>query len=170
MAENRMTPEDLAYNRRLKKAVVESLFEVCETFYLHCLPHPTLYLGARGLIDKEKEEGIVLVFGPYSARRLSWDEKGIDCDMHFARWEPVHIPWESVHRVFDKPGQFLMQCMTMNLPEPALRDARKIDEEPAASSAPLEPTGISSPEAASEPEDSPDDKIIEVDFTKRKKK
>lgn len=180
MSENKITPEDIAYNRRLKKAMVESLFEVCETFYVHCLPHPELYLGARGLVDNEKEEGIVLVFGPYSARRLSWDEKAIDCDMHFARWEPVHIPWECVHRVFDKPGQFLLQCMTMHLPEPVLRDARKLDADDAAgnggtSSGAISPNATA-PAAAppSAPEtggDTPaDEKVIEVDFTKRKKK
>lgn len=186
MAENKITPEDIAYNRRLKKALVESLFEVCETFYLHCLPHPELFLGARGLVDNEKEEGIVLVFGPYSARRLSWDEKSIDCDMHFARWEPVHIPWECVHRVFDKPGQFLLQCVTMHLPEPVLRDARKLDaEEGQDGSAPstvtpaipsITPSGPSTApaslsSASGGPSDaSPDEKVIEVDFTKRKKK
>lgn len=163
---DKITPEDLAYNRRVKKVVVETLFEVCETFYLHCVPHPDLYLGGRGLIDKEKEEGIVLVFGPYSARRLSWDERGIDCDMHFARWEPVHIPWECVHRAFDKPGQFLMQWVTMNVPEPTLRDASKLDQEEPASDA--EPSSGESP-AQGTPEKEPE-KIIEVDFTKRKKK
>ena len=163
---DKITPEDVAYNRRVKRVVVESLLEVCETFYLHCMPHPDLFLGNRGLIDQESKEGVVLVFGPYSARRLNWDDRGIDCDMHFSRWEPVHIPWECVHRAFDKAGQFLMQWVVIDQSEPILRDASKIIEE----QAPPQTDKKEKSQAVADASAEPPVKVIKVDFAKRKKK
>jgi hypothetical protein len=160
------TAEELAYNRRVKKLVVEALFEACETFYLQCVSHPDLNLGGRGLTEREEQEGIVLVFGPYSTRRLRWDDLGIDCDMHFTRWESVHIPWECVKSAVDKAGHLLIQWLPMTVREPNLRDAAKVEqEEPSA--APEFQAGEKSdlPTPGREPE-----KIIEIDFTKRKKK
>ncbi|MBW7857035.1 MAG: stringent starvation protein B [Leptonema sp. (in: Bacteria)] len=177
-------PEDLEYNRRIKRALFESLFEVCETFYVQVMPHSELVIGMRGLVGKEKEEGIVMVFGPYSARRLSWDEWGVSCDMHFNGWEIVHIPWESITRIFDKEGQFFIQAVFME--KPTLQDATNQSQEKSgdsksktvkkkqtnkaidtenkqeASTLMKEATGSKANEIT--------EKVIEVDFTNRRKK
>ena len=105
--------EMLLYNRKVKIAVLDVLFGQCDTFYIHCMPNPSLFIGNRGLIDREKTEGIILVFGPYSTRHLSWDEKFIHCEMQFSRWERIDIPFECIARMFDKTGQFIMQWSTL---------------------------------------------------------
>jgi len=107
----------LEYNRRCKQAVLDVLFREAETFYVHCMPNPLLSIGRRGLQDKEKAEGILLVFGPYSTRHLSWDDRFIYCDMQFGQWEHVSIPYECIIRMFDKAGHVMMQWVTMVDPE-----------------------------------------------------
>lgn len=185
------TPEDLEYNRRVKRAIFESLFEVCETFYVQAMPHSELYMGERGLVGKEKEEGVVMVFGPYSARRLNWNESGIDCDMYFGRWQEVHIPWEAISRIFDKEGQFFVQSVFMDLP--ILKDAKKLSLEKSVSdksssktktnltkrtiseskeetSTLIQETTNTSAEDKKKKVEESAEKIIEVDFTNRRKK
>jgi hypothetical protein len=115
--EKNFTVEDLKYNRSFKKAIFEVLLEQTETFYLHCLNHSELKIGTRGLLEKEKVDGIILVFGPYSYRKLSWDERGIYCEMNFGKWEDVFIPFECIFRAFDKAGHFIMQFITMEVKE-----------------------------------------------------
>lgn len=110
---NQNEEELLEHNRKLKKAVLDVMFQHCDTFYIHCMPDPELQIGTRGLVERENDEGIVLVFGPYSTRHLSWDENYLFCELQFTRWEQVRIPYECVGRVFDKGGQVIMQWATM---------------------------------------------------------
>lgn len=116
MADNSQT-ELIEFNRKFKKAVLDVMFSVCDTFYIHCLPNPLLLIGKRGLLEKEKKEGIILVFGPYSAKHLSWDDNFIFCDMQFQGWEHVRIPYECIGRIFDKSGQVIMQWATFVSPD-----------------------------------------------------
>ena len=153
--------ELLEYNRKLKKAVLDVLFTQCDTFYIHCMPNARLAIGKRGLVDKEKTEGIILVFGPYSTRQLSWDESSIHCEMQFGRWERVVIPFECIGRTFDKAGQVLMQWATIEAP------AGETQSEPV----PLKKEETTSEEEAprKRKKDDEESRVIEVDFTNKKK-
>ncbi len=155
-------PQALEKNRKLKRAVLDAMFTHCDTFYIHCMPHPDLAIGKRGLVDREQEEGIVLVFGPYSARQLSWDERFLHCELQFSRWERISIPYECIARLFDKAGQVIMQWSTPKREAVESRRAEKPRkaEEPAADSS-------ADGEVAARKDDAP--RVIEVDFRKRKK-
>lgn len=150
--------EQLRYNRRLKKAILDVMFRDVETFYVHCMPSSLLEIGRRGLVDKETKEGIILVFGPYSTRHLSWDDNLIYCDMQFGRWEQVAIPYECIARIFDKTGQVIMQWAVLNTPDG--------QEEPAPAARIPEPIAT---EAQAPVTGDDAHRVIKVDFTKKKK-
>ena len=146
-------PEQIEANRKFKKAIIDVVFTHCETFYLHCMPHPHLHVGKRGLIDREEQDGIILVFGPYSTRNLSMDDRYLFCDLQFNRWESVRIPFECIARVFDKGGQVIMQWATI----------MEVDEdEPARAAKTPGPT-------VAQTEPPADSRVIEVDFKNRKR-
>jgi hypothetical protein len=158
------SPEELViFNRKLKKATLDVLFTLCDTFYIHCMPNPLLMIGKRGLADKEKTEGIILVFGPYSTRHLNWDEKSIQCEMQFGKWERVNIPFECIARMFDKSGQVIMQWATLISPEPA-SDAAKTETQKIP-----EKTDASPGKSTARPRGNKNGSVIEVDFSKKKK-
>ncbi len=133
------TKEEIQYNKKLKKSMFEVLIENVDTFYIHCLDHPDLKIGERGLTDVEKKEGIVFVIGPYSYKDLSWDDNYISCEMNFAKWEKVFIPYESIFRFFDKAGHCLIQFLVIEIQE---KKETKTSEE---------------------------EKVIKIDFTKKQK-
>lgn len=140
-----------ALNARFKKSILDVLFSVCDTFYIHCMPHSSLVIGKRGLLDREKEEGIILVFGPYSTRGLSWDDEHIYCEMQFNSWERLTIPYGCIARMFDKTGQVLMHWSTFDRQD-----------------APL-PGPASGSAGTRSDRDKEKEKVIEVDFSKKKK-
>lgn len=133
------TKEELVYNKKLKKSIFEVLLENTDTFYIHCLDHPNLKIGERGLTNLEKKEGIVFVIGPYSYKNMSWDEDYISCEMNFAKWEVVVIPYESIFRFFDKAGHCIIQFLVIERQEK--EELTKTEE----------------------------DKVIKIDFTKKHK-
>ncbi|MCE9599098.1 MAG: hypothetical protein K8S54_14140 [Spirochaetia bacterium] len=147
--------ELVAYNRKFKKAILDVMFSLSDTFYVHCVPNPLLHIGSRGLQDREEREGIVLVFGPYSTKNLNWDETGIHCEMQFNKWERVRIPFECIDRMFDKSGQVNMQWATLVSAESHREEQLTQNSEPGAT-----------PEPVKRKEKS---RVIEVDFTKKKK-
>ena len=122
MSYDSTTRGHLKLNRSLKKSVLEAMLAQCQTIYMHCVPHPKLEIGKRGLTKKEKEEGILLVFGPHSMRDLHLNDKYIRCRLQFQRWESVQIPIESISRLFDKGSQVTMDWFYM----PALRDRKTL--------------------------------------------
>jgi hypothetical protein len=146
------TIEDLKYNKAIKKSFFEVLLEQVETFYLHCVNHSKLSIGTRGLLEKEQKEGIILVFGPYSYRKLDWDEDGIYCEMNFGKWENIYIPYECIFRVFDKAGHFMMQFLTMEIEY----EKTEVDQR--------------SKLNTSEELDSEQTNVIQIDFSKKNKK
>lgn len=161
--------EEVIYNRQIKRAVLGALFEACDTFYIHCMPHPDLYIGKRGLIDKEKTEGLILVLGPYSTRDLELDEQFILCDMQFSGWESVTIPYECIVRMFDKSGAVIMQWSTPYAEELTLADAGKETKKSPAKSG--KKSGKSAAkESGAEGSAESDETVIKVDFTRRKRK
>lgn len=160
MSQN-FTYEDLKYNRSVKKAFFEVLLEHTETFYIHCLNHTKLFIGTRGLLDREKKDGIILVFGPYSYRKLDWNEEGIFCEMNFGKWESVYIPYECIFRVFDKAGHFMMQFVTMELLEEKKEEKEeKVNQEE---------LSFDIPDKEKKRKDS-DNNVIKIDFSKKQKK
>ncbi|MBI41125.1 MAG: hypothetical protein CMF59_16125 [Leptospiraceae bacterium] len=185
------TTEEMRNLRKFKKAILDVLFIHCETFYIHCMPHEQLVLGKRGLLKKEQTEGLILVFGPYSTRKLTWDDDSLECEMQFSRWEYVRIPFDSIVRMFDKSGQVIMQWAMPELEEvtgPDLKlhvtdsDADAQETEGAGSSGDNEadssekarPAGKSAARRATKKSSkksrkSTDDNVIEVDFTQKKK-
>jgi hypothetical protein len=158
MSDNEIPSEELLiYNRKFKKAVLDAMFTVCDTFYIHCMPNPGLFMGKRGLVEKEKTEGIILVFGPYSTRHLSWDEEFIYCEMQFNQWEQVSIPYECIARMFDKNGQVIMQWATLVAPEDSADRKKKR-------------TSLDKGEGREEKtEKREDSRVIKVDFGKKNK-
>jgi hypothetical protein len=165
MSDQMSGQELVEYNRKFKRAILDVLFRLCDTFYMHCMPNPLLHIGKRGLVDKEKTDGIILVFGPYSTRHLSWDDNFIHCEMQFGRWEKVSLPYECVARMFDKSGQVIMQWATLVAPE----SHREIDDL-------MGKIGESGQKKIREREKKGSDarkgesKIIEIDFTKKRDK
>ncbi|GIX41892.1 MAG: hypothetical protein KatS3mg129_1625 [Leptospiraceae bacterium] len=153
------TYEDLKYNRSVKKAFFEVLLEQTETFYIHCLNHTKLLIGTRGLLDREKKDGIILVFGPYSYRKLDWNEEGIFCEMNFGKWESVYIPYECIFRVFDKAGHFMMQFITMELLEEEKKEEKANQEE----------LSFDIPDKEKKRKDA-ENNVIKIDFSKKQKK
>ena len=150
------------YNRKLKKQFLDIMFRESEAFFIHCAPHPELNIGRRGLLDKEKTEGIVLVFGEYSSRNLSWDDNFLYCELQFQkRWEFISIPYECILKIFDKEAQFLIQC--------AVYESKKNGGE-LKSAEPKEEKEIVDKEKRTVLAEEVDSKIIEVDFSKKKTK
>lgn len=173
---NQNEEELLNHNRKLKKAVLDVMFQHCDTFYIHCMPDPELQIGTRGLVEREGEEGIVLVFGPYRTRHLSWDDQFLFCELQFSRWEQVRIPYECVGRVFDKGGQVIMQWATMT----AERIKLAKNEGPAVTGSGGKAAGKSDKGAGKSQKSGEDKKssgkksgdesrVIEVDFRNRRK-
>ena len=160
------SPEELVtFNRKLKKATLDVLFTLCDTFYIHCMPNPLLKISVRGLVDKEQTEGIILVFGPYSTRHLTWDEKSIQCEMQFGKWEKVNIPFECIARMFDKSGQVIMQWATLVSAEPASEEIQNDAEKQKIA----EKTDTASKKKTARSRGAKNGSVIEVDFSKKKK-
>ncbi len=149
----KFTEEDLNYNKILKKSLFEVILEKTDTFYVHCMNHRRLSIGSRGLLENEKKEGIILVFGPYSYRNLDWDENAIYCEMNFGKWESIVIPFECIFRIFDKAGHFIMQFLNMELDS----YEKKLQKES------LNSDSLKTKENS-------DDNIIKIDFSKKKRK
>ena len=187
------TTEEMRNLRKFKKGILDVLFIHCETFYIHCMPHEHLVLGKRGLLKKEQTEGLILVFGPYSTRKLTWDDDSLECEMQFSRWEYVRIPFDCIVRMFDKSGQVIMQWAMPELEEvtgPDLKlhvtDSDSQEEVSGEKSNSQEVESSGSPEtnkgtskksgakratkkSAKKSRKSADDNVIEVDFTRKKK-
>lgn len=156
-------PEEMVLaNRRFKKAVLDVMFSMTDTFYIHCTPNPLLDIGRRGLVDREKNDGIILVFGPYSTRNLTWDDNFIICEMQFSRWENVRIPFECISRIFDKAGHVAMQWATMvSQDTPASTPAKT-------SSDAETPPPAEVPETERAGAGTSKSRVIEVDFSRKK--
>ncbi|MGA1862892.1 ClpXP protease specificity-enhancing factor SspB [Deferribacter thermophilus] len=89
---------------KFKKDILEKVFDNFEKFYIHIMPHKNLIIGNRGLIDQEKEKGLMLVFGPYSYKDFDWDDENIYVSMRFSGvWEFLTIPFDSIVSIFDDP-------------------------------------------------------------------
>ena len=105
-------------NRDLKRAILQSMFDFCDTVYLHCAPHQNLSMGKRSLSQKERELGILLVFGPHSIKNLQLKDNLIKCQLEFKKWEQVIIPIDAINQIFDKEGHVIMEWAHLSLLNP----------------------------------------------------
>lgn len=148
-----MTPEEIRILREYKSRLFDLHWEKFGFFYLHALPHPSLEIGGRGLIGKEKESGIVLAFGATACKDISSQPDYLYAELQFGfKWEKLIVPWDCVFRIFDKPHYSITQLKVI------------LDE-------PLFPKEEKEVKKTSEiqKKNEPDSKVIEVDFTGKKK-
>lgn len=170
--------DEMRHLRKFKKAILDVLFLHCETFYIHCMPHESLVLGKRGLLKKEQTEGLILVFGPYSTRNLTWDDDSLQCEMQFSRWEFVQIPFDCIVRMFDKSGQVIMQWALPEAQEvsgPDLKlhvsdsDPKQDIQESTSENTPRSAQKSAKRATRKKSASTKEDNVIEVDFSQKNK-
>ena len=87
---------------KLKKTVISAAMEEYGKIYIHSLPHPKLVVGERGLINSEKNNGIVLAIGSASCSDFKMEDDYIFAKLRFnGVWENVFIPYEAVDAVLN---------------------------------------------------------------------
>lgn len=102
MSEN-LTQEEITTLREFKRDLFNLYWERFGVFYIHVMPHPKLEIGKRGLLNAEKESGIVLVFGDKAVKVLDSKPDYLFAELQFgSTWEPTMIPWDAVFRIYDK--------------------------------------------------------------------
>ncbi|MBL0955478.1 ClpXP protease specificity-enhancing factor SspB [Leptospira levettii] len=102
MSQN-LTQEEITTLREFKRDLFNLYWERFGVFYLHVMPHPKLEIGKRGLLNAEKESGIVLVFGDKAVKVLDSKPDYLFAELQFgSTWEPTMIPWDAVFRIYDK--------------------------------------------------------------------
>ncbi|TGN19609.1 ClpXP protease specificity-enhancing factor SspB [Leptospira idonii] len=98
-----LSPEEITTLREFKRDLFNLYWEKFGVFYIHVMPHPKLEIGKRGLINAEKESGIVLVFGDKAVKVLDSQPDYLFAELQFgSAWEPTIIPWDAVFRIYDK--------------------------------------------------------------------
>jgi hypothetical protein len=146
-----LTPEEIINLREFKRQLFNLYWEKFGVFYIHVMPHPKLEIGKRGLINAEKESGIVLVFGDKAVKIIDSHADYIFAELQFgSTWEPTIIPWDAVFRIYDKYQNSASQLRFLQLDS-------GLDLEPKSSKAPekTEPT---------KPDYSEEGNVIRVDF------
>lgn len=87
---------------KLKKTLITITMEKFGKIYIHSLPHAKLVVGERGLINSEKNNGIVLAIGSSSCAEFRLEDDFIFAKLRFnGIWEDVFIPYESVDAVLN---------------------------------------------------------------------
>lgn len=99
----KLTEEEITTLREFKRDLFNLYWERFGVFYIHVMPHPKLEIGKRGLLNAEKESGIVLVFGDKAVKVLDSKPDYLFAELQFgSAWEPTMIPWDAVFRIYDK--------------------------------------------------------------------
>ncbi|XDD56249.1 stringent starvation protein B [Leptospira sp. WS4.C2] len=99
----KLTQEEITTLREFKRDLFNLYWERFGVFYIHVMPHPKLEIGKRGLLNAEKESGIVLVFGDKAVKVLDSKPDYLFAELQFgSAWEPTMIPWDAVFRIYDK--------------------------------------------------------------------
>ena len=87
---------------QLKKLIINAAMEKFDKIYIHALPHNKLIVGERGLINTEKNNGIVLAIGSSSCSEFKMEDDFIFAKLRFnGVWEDVFIPYEAVDAVLN---------------------------------------------------------------------
>ncbi|TGM66042.1 stringent starvation protein B [Leptospira meyeri] len=146
MSQN-LTQEEITTLREFKRDLFNLYWERFGVFYIHVMPHPKLEIGKRGLLNAEKESGIVLVFGDKAVKVLDSKPDYLFAELQFgSAWEPTMIPWDAVFRIYDKFQNSATQLRFLQV------EAAATPEE-----------NVSKPKVA-KPEVSGDGNVIRVDF------
>ncbi|MDX1957268.1 MAG: ClpXP protease specificity-enhancing factor SspB [Leptospiraceae bacterium] len=150
--EDKISSEELKYLRDFKSRLFDLYWEKFGFFYIHVLPHPSLEMGARGLIGKETESGVVLAFGQSACKDISSQSDYLFAELQFGfKWEKLIIPWDAVFRIFDKSQNSVTQLRVI-FDEPIFEDNKQ-----------------DKTEVKSIKKSSADSKVIEIDFSSKKK-
>lgn len=105
-----LSKEEVKALREFKSRLFDLYWEKFGFFYIHVLPHQSLEIGSRGLVNKEKESGVVLAFGPSACKEISSQQDYLYAELQFGfKWEKLIIPWDCVFRIFDKPHNSITQ-------------------------------------------------------------
>lgn len=87
---------------KFKKLLIDAAMNEFGKIYIHALPHPKLIVGERGLINSEKNNGIVLAIGSSSCADFQMEDEYIFAKLRFnGVWENVFIPYEAVDAVLN---------------------------------------------------------------------
>jgi stringent starvation protein B len=90
--------------KNFKKNIIMEVFKHYEKVYMHVAPLPEVVIGERGFVEKEKEEGIILVFGKESYKDFEWDDDKVYVSMRFSgKWENLEIPIIAIQAIFNNP-------------------------------------------------------------------
>lgn len=82
---------------KFKQKIIGEAVAYFDKIYIHVLPHEKLVIGERGLINSEKNNGIVLAVGSSSCKDLRLNDENIYARLRFnGVWEDVLIPYEAV--------------------------------------------------------------------------
>ena len=77
---------------QLKKLIINAAMEKFDKIYIHALPHNKLIVGERGLINTEKNNGIVLAIGSSSCSELKMEDDFIPYEAVDAVLNDLHKP------------------------------------------------------------------------------
>lgn len=148
-----LTPEEILNLREFKRDLFNLYWERFGIFYIHVMPHPKLEIGKRGLLNAEKESGIVLVFGDKAVKVLESKADFLFAELQFGNtWEPTTIPWDAVFRIYDKYQNSATQLRFLQLETPTnLSDSQ-----------------INKTKATLAKQEAGDDNVIRVDFGGKK--
>lgn len=130
----------------LKKQIFYDLLQLAGRVYIHVRHSERVLIGKRGFLPEEVEKGLVLVFNPQM--KFTWDDSGISATLVFgATPQKCFIPSDEILAVFSPE----LQAQFSVVP-------------PAG--------GKEGPVSASEKPDMPseDEKVVRVDFRKKKQK
>ncbi|TGN14683.1 ClpXP protease specificity-enhancing factor SspB [Leptospira ilyithenensis] len=127
-----LSPEEITTLREFKRQLFTLYWEKFGIFYIHVMPHPKLEIGKRGLLNAEKESGIVLVFGDKAVKVLDSQPDYLFAELQFgSTWEPTILPWDAVFRIYDKfqnsASQLRFLQVDSGLDEPPTKDDKKPD-------------------------------------------
>ncbi|MDZ4726255.1 MAG: stringent starvation protein B [Leptospira sp.] len=152
-----LTPDEITTLREFKRQLFNLYWEKFGVFYIHVMPHPKLEIGKRGLLNAEKESGIVLVFGDKAVKIIDSHADYIFAELQFgSTWEPTIIPWDAVFRIYDKFQNSASQLRFLQL-------------DSGLDSVPTKPTkNTDKPEPSSKPDYSEEGNVIRVDFGGKK--
>jgi len=143
----KLTQEEITTLREFKRDLFNLYWERFGVFYIHVMPHPKLEIGKRGLLNAEKESGIVLVFGDKAVKVLDSKPDYLFAELQFgSAWEPTMIPWDAVFRIYDKFQNSATQLRFL-----------QVEVAPNAE-------GVSSKPKVTKPEITGDGNVIRVDF------
>ena len=106
--------------RKLKQNIINATLDEFGKIYIHSLPHAKLVVGERGLINSEKNNGIVLAIGSASCSEFRMEDEYIYAKLRFnGVWEDVFIPYEAVDAILNDLHQ--PKCI-FNFPYYAMND------------------------------------------------